>query len=165
MTSEQALTELFNKRAWYKKYGLKESTARAYKKRFLDRTLEIETQMKILSICGFKMVQEMQWEQENTSKRKKLCISPRAFWDTDFSKLNTQTQKEFIIRRVFERGRWDDVLNTISFYGDKTVINALLEAEYLPEGALYLAAAIFKLNIEQFKCYTNKQYRPSSKKR
>jgi len=42
MTSEQALTKLFNKRAWYKKYGLKESTARAYKKRFLDRTLEID---------------------------------------------------------------------------------------------------------------------------
>jgi len=165
MTSEQALTELFKKRAWYKNYRLKESTARAYKKRFLGKTLEIETQIKILSLCGFKLVQEMQWEKENTTSQKKLNISPRAFWDTDFNKLNTQTQKEFIIRRVFERGRWDDVLNTITFYGDKTVINALLEAEYLPEGALYLAAAIFKLNKAQFKCYTNKQYRPSSKKR
>ena len=83
MTSEQALTELFKKRAWYKNYRLKESTARAYKKRFLDKTLEIETQIKILSLCGFKLVQEMQWEKENTSSQKELNISPRAFWDTE----------------------------------------------------------------------------------
>jgi len=96
MTTEQTLSELFSKRAWYKNYGIKESTARAYKKRFLGKKLEIETQMKILASCGYKLVQEMQWEPDSTFEPKKLSISARAFWDTDFSKLNTQTQKSLL---------------------------------------------------------------------
>ncbi len=96
--------------------------------------------------------------------KKDLNISKRAFWDTDISKLDKEAHKVFIIRRVFEQGKWDDIINTIVYYGDDTVINALLSAEYLPENALHLASVIFKIKKDNFKCYTNKPYRPSLKK-
>jgi hypothetical protein len=63
MTTEEALNKLFNERSWYKGSGLNESTARVYKKRFLEGKLEIETQIKILQSCGFRMIQQMQWEK------------------------------------------------------------------------------------------------------
>lgn len=95
---------------------------------------------------------------------KDLNISRRAFWDTDFSKLDMKAHKVFIIRRVFERGKWEDIINTIVYYGDDIVVNALLSAEFLPENALHLASAIFKINKDQFKCYTSKPYRLFLKK-
>jgi|SRR3972149_9408075 len=63
MTTEQSLQKLFGKRGWYKDSGIKESTARVYKKRFLENKLEMETRIKILKACDFKLVQEMQWEE------------------------------------------------------------------------------------------------------
>jgi hypothetical protein len=63
MTTEQALNEIFNERAWWKDSGINESSARSYKKRFLEGRLEIETQIRILNTLGFKLVQQMQWEK------------------------------------------------------------------------------------------------------
>ena len=71
MTTEQSLQKLFSKRAWYKDSGIKESTARVYKKRFLENRLEIETRIKILKACGFKLVQEMQWEKQTDHEKIK----------------------------------------------------------------------------------------------
>ncbi|MFB6181608.1 MAG: hypothetical protein ABEJ24_01800 [Candidatus Magasanikbacteria bacterium] len=31
------------------------------------------------------------------------------FWDVDFSDLNTEEHKEYIITRIAEKGRWRDV--------------------------------------------------------
>lgn len=66
MTTEQALNKLFNERGWWRDSGINESSARSYKKRFLDGRLEIETQIKILNTCGFRLVQQMQWEKTST---------------------------------------------------------------------------------------------------
>jgi len=63
MTTEQALYMLFKERAWWKDSGINESSARSYKKRFLNGRLEIKTQIRILNACGFKLVQQMQWEK------------------------------------------------------------------------------------------------------
>lgn len=63
MTTEQALNKLFKERAWWKNSGINESYARSCKKRFLDGRLDIKTQIKILNACGFKLVQQMQWEK------------------------------------------------------------------------------------------------------
>lgn len=63
MTTEQALNTLFSERAWYKDFGIKESSTRSYKKRFLEGRLELETQMKILKVSGFRLVQQMRWEK------------------------------------------------------------------------------------------------------
>jgi hypothetical protein len=63
MTTEQALSILFKERAWWKDSGINESSARSYKKRFLEGRLEIKTKIRILSACGFRLVQQMKWEK------------------------------------------------------------------------------------------------------
>lgn len=47
------------------------------------------------------------------------------FWDTDFEKIDWQNNFAWIIRRVFEYGNEKEVLETISFYGKKTVVDTL----------------------------------------
>lgn len=89
-------------------------------------------------------------------------LSDRAFWDVNFENLNPETNKEFIITRVFDRGNWDDVMAVILFYGKKEVIKILLSAEYLMQHAINLAIGLFHLNSEDFTCFTRKQFHPVS---
>jgi len=93
-----------------------------------------------------------------------LEISNRAFWDTDFSKLDTSHHKDFIISRVFNYGKWEDILSINSFYGQDVVVELLINSENLTENGLQIASSFFKINKERFKCYTRKQYHPSSVK-
>lgn len=46
-----------------------------------------------------------------------LSLPKYAFWDVSPEKLDVPTNKEFIISRIFERGKLDDVLSTIVYYG------------------------------------------------
>jgi Family of unknown function (DUF6922) len=51
-----------------------------------------------------------------------------AFWDVDLDKLDMLKDKNFIISRMFERGKLDDVFSIITFYGikDKSKFYCLL---------------------------------------
>ena len=83
----------------------------------------------------------------------KPLLSTRAFWDIDTDQLDYEARANFIIRRVFERGTLDDVLETKVFYGDEKVKEALLNAHYLPLETINYAAAILKVQPQDFKCY------------
>lgn len=87
-------------------------------------------------------------------------ISNKAFWDTNFKKLDFVAQRDAIISRIFEYGTWNDIKEIWKFYGDKLVIDALTNAEYLQEGTIYLASFIFNLKQSDFKCFGKKQYHP-----
>jgi len=55
------------------------------------------------------------------------------FWDTDIDKIDWQRHKRDVIRRVFERGTEAEIKEIISFYGEKTVADALhFGPQYLP---------------------------------
>lgn len=91
-----------------------------------------------------------------------LKISNRGFWDVDFSQLDEDLHSEFIISRVFNYGKWNDIISVIKHYGEQRVMNHLLNTQYLTESALHLASTIFKQNSNKFSCSTNKQFPHSS---
>lgn len=91
-------------------------------------------------------------------------ISPRAFWDAQYDKLDFIENSQFIIERVFNYGKWLDIIRVIVYYGDDTVIKSLLKSDNLTDLGLLMASTIFKIDKTKFKCYTNKPYRPSSAK-
>lgn len=82
------------------------------------------------------------------------------FWDSDPAKIDFERDKNKVIRRVFDRGRLDDLAEAMWYYPQSTIIQALLSADYLPENAIYLASAVYNLKKEDFKCYTSTQYHP-----
>lgn len=61
---------------------------------------------------------------------------------------------------MFERGDVDDIRQCRRYYGDEKVSEVLLNAKYLPERRLHLAAAVIDKPITAFRCYTFEQLNP-----
>ena len=89
-----------------------------------------------------------------------IHLSSKAFWDIDMSKLDYEKQADYIIRKVFDHGSWDDVLEVTAYYGNDRIKESLINAYYLMEKTLVFASKIFNIPITQFKCFTSKQYHP-----
>ncbi len=90
----------------------------------------------------------------------KLNISSRPFWDINMEELDPEKHKEFIIRRVFERGKWLDIKKIIQYYSYGGVRETLKYLEAMSEKGLNLASVVFNLPKNEFKCSTKKQFRP-----
>ena len=93
-------------------------------------------------------------------QKKKPVFNKRIFWDVDFEKLDYDNKASFIIERVFERGDVDDIRQCRRYYGDEKVSEVLLNAKYLPERRLHLAAAVIDKPITAFRCYILRQSNP-----
>ncbi len=91
-----------------------------------------------------------------------IHLSKQAFWDTDFNKLDYFSQANAIIRRVFDYGIWEDMLEVVSFYGEEKVKYALVTAPYLKELTTVFASKLFNIPIQDFKCSTTRQFHPIS---
>ncbi|MBN1107685.1 MAG: hypothetical protein JXR66_09480 [Bacteroidales bacterium] len=79
------MEKLVSRRAWYKNSGLTGSTARVYKKRFLEGKLELASRIKLLEDCGFRTVREMRWEDYNPEAKVRRDLLGKlrrqnAFW-------------------------------------------------------------------------------------
>jgi len=140
MTTEQSLNKLFNRRAWYKNSGLKESTARVYKKRFAENKLELETRIKILRSCGFKLVQEMQWEEENSREQLKKNLAEklqgeRAFWSYE-PVAPAEISDDLIIENVLLHLDIDEIKTLFTLF-DKKRIKKIWKEKMLPQEPLY----------------------------
>jgi len=84
----------------------------------------------------------------------------RIFWDVDFEKLDYNKRADFIIERVFERGDVDDIRQCRRYYGDVRIAEALTNAKWLMKETVYLAMAILKNELTDYKCYRLAQLNP-----
>ena len=84
----------------------------------------------------------------------------RIFWDVDFDKLDYDKRANFIIERVFERGDVDDIRQCRRYYGDEKVAEALTNARWLMKETVYLAMAILKNELTDYRCYRLAQLNP-----
>lgn len=89
-----------------------------------------------------------------------LQLSKQAFWDIDKDKLNYKSQSDYIIRKVFEYGTWNDILEITSYYGTEKIINVLISSPYLKESTLFFVSLFFNIPRNKFACYTTKQFHP-----
>ena len=91
---------------------------------------------------------------------KKLpAISKRTFWDADVTAKVYRDSYEWVITRVFDRGTLEEVFSIINYYGADFVKRALqTTTDNLPNHAILLARAIFKLKYTDFKCSEKKPF-------
>lgn len=140
MTTEQSLNKLFSKRAWYKNSGIRENTARVYKKRFRENKLEMETRMKILRSCGFKLVQEMKWEEEMSQERIKINLAGKLHREHAFWSFNPETiaqiSDDLLIEKVLLHLDIDDIRSLFKLY-DKRRIKTIWKEKMLPQSPMY----------------------------
>lgn len=90
----------------------------------------------------------------------KLHLSDRAFWDVDFASLNYDRDKNFIIRKAFDRGSWNDMKWCVDFYGEEQVKETLVNAPYLRNEVVRLCSVLFNVQPESFRCYMRKLQMP-----
>jgi hypothetical protein len=114
-------------------------------KRLLDAHLIYET----CYLCKMEHTDEL---------RSQPQFSTYLFWDSNPELIDFERDKNKVIRRVFDMGRIEDVVETLWFYKREDIIHALITASYLPQNAILLGSALFQLKNEDFKCYTSKQY-------
>lgn len=93
-------------------------------------------------------------------ENQKPIFNRRIFWDVDFDAIDYDKNAKFVIERVFERGDVEDIRQCRRYYGDNKVADVLLNAKYLPERRLHLAAAVIDKPITEFRCYTLRQSNP-----
>jgi hypothetical protein len=89
-----------------------------------------------------------------------IILSGKAFWDVDKLKIDYVNHADYIIRKVFEYGSWDDILEVSAYYGMDKIKKALQTAPYLKENTLYFASLFLNLPRNEFACYTTKQFHP-----
>jgi hypothetical protein len=94
-------------------------------------------------------------------EKQKPIFNRRIFWDVDFDAIDYDKNAKFVIERVFERGDVEDIRQCRRYYGDDKVADVLLNAKYLPERRLHLAAAVIDKPITEFRCYTLRQSNPN----
>lgn len=89
-----------------------------------------------------------------------MQLSNRAFWDVDFASLDYDTDKNFIVRKAFDRGSWNDMKWCVDNYGEEQVKAILVNAPYLRDEVMRLCSVIFKIQPGNFRCYTRKRQMP-----
>ncbi len=88
-------------------------------------------------------------------------ISKKAFWDIRFEDLDFEKNKEYIIAKVFEYGKWKDMLAITHYYGEKEVTEALKKNSFFLPDTINFISTIFNIPKEEMACYTKTPYRKS----
>ncbi|MFM2268197.1 MAG: hypothetical protein RL757_1638 [Bacteroidota bacterium] len=95
---------------------------------------------------------------------KILCIedfSPSLFWDVDKTTLDAKRHRRFIIERTLTHGTLSDWFLIKNHYGKAIIKAESQQIRYLDPKTLSFCATYFKVPIENFRCYIQKQSNPT----
>jgi len=82
-------------------------------------------------------------------------FSERCFWDQDYTKLNFDTGRRYVITRVVSYGGQDDHIELFRYYGWNTVKEEVVNIKYLNKKILNFLSVIFEINKKDFRAYHN----------
>lgn len=84
-------------------------------------------------------------------------LSKQAFWDVDMDKIDYEKHAAHVVEKVIDRGKEQDFINLIKFYGFNNVKELALQANWLSDIGMNFCCVIFKVKPTDFKCYEKKQ--------
>lgn len=123
--------------------GMNGSTARVYKKRFLEKKLDLESRIKLLETCGYRLVRQMRWEDNNIYGRirrellRKLRLE-NAFWYENLS--GEEISDRELIEKVLMHLDLAEIDSLFTIF-PKELIKEIWKEFIIPLGSYY------KLNI------------------
>lgn len=107
-------------------------------KRSLNTALALKIEQKLDLEEGTLALLQTYFEiQEEKKKSKPVTpnidnIRKSVFWDTDFSQIDWDKQKNAVIRRIFERGNELEIAEIKQFYGAAIITEALKQIKGAP---------------------------------
>lgn len=87
-------------------------------------------------------------------------ISRLPFWDVDYTSLDLNRDRLFILEKVFNYGLWQDYRAVFSIYGETKIRQEVVQISYLKKDVLSFLCLILNLKPTDFKCYTKTQSLP-----
>jgi hypothetical protein len=81
-------------------------------------------------------------------------FSRSIFWDCHDGSINFDTQKKFVIERVFTRGTEEDEKTAFRYYGEEIIKREAVEIKYLDKKTLNYLSVVLKIPKENFRCYS-----------
>ncbi len=88
-------------------------------------------------------------------------LSATLFWDVDYNQIQWEKNYRFVIERVLERGTLDDWREIKRVYGLDKIREAALQARSLDRTTLSFCSTIFRVPIDQFRCYILQRSNPA----
>ena len=89
-------------------------------------------------------------------------FSANLFWDADPATLDLDLHREYLVRRVLERGCWADWCQLCRHLGLAQILDVARALRTLDPKALAFLSVVGDIPRESFRCYTPKQSTPSS---
>jgi hypothetical protein len=89
-------------------------------------------------------------------------FSANLFWDADPACLDLERHQSYVVRRVLERGSWDDWCLLRRHLGLARIVQVAQALRTLEPKALAFVSVVASIPRESFQCYTPKQSMPSS---
>jgi hypothetical protein len=83
-------------------------------------------------------------------------FSNSCFWDQDYTKLDFEKSKNYIIERVVSRGGSNDEFELFRYYGYDVIKDEVVKIRYLNRKILNYLSILFKILPNEFCCYNNK---------
>jgi peptide methionine sulfoxide reductase MsrA len=92
----------------------------------------------------------------NVKNKTRPVFSKGCFWDQDYSKLDPQKNKNYIIARVISRGGSHDELELFRYYGFDTIKAEVVKIKYLNDKVFNYISKLLDIPPEKFRCFKNK---------
>jgi hypothetical protein len=83
-------------------------------------------------------------------------FSNACFWDQDYTKLDLEKNRTYIISRVVSRGGTNDELELFRYYGWEIIKGEVVKIRYLNNKVFNYLSKLFDIPPKKFRCYNNK---------
>ena len=80
--------------------------------------------------------------------KNKLCLTKGLFWDVDNEKLDWEEDKEYIIGRTLDMGKWDDIKIVFERYSEEEIKRSIVGFRELHRRTELLWSKYFKIPVE-----------------
>jgi len=94
--------------------------------------------------------------KENKTLNSFPVFSKRCFWEQDYTKLDFDSGKKYIITKVVSYGSQNDYVELFRYYGWDIIKKEVVEIRYLNNKILNFLSVLFEIDKEEFKAYSNK---------
>lgn len=91
---------------------------------------------------------------------KDARISERLFWEYDMKRFDWWEMRTVVVKRILERGRFEDFYAAIRLYGGLRKFNSIIkEIPVLSKRDIAFVEIVFGIKEKDLQCYTRKRLR------
>jgi hypothetical protein len=83
-------------------------------------------------------------------------FSKRCFWEQDYTKLDFDTGRRYIITKVISYGSQNDYIELFRYYGWDIIKEEVIKIRYLNNKILNFLSILFEIDKENFRAYSNR---------